>query len=197
MPEERADPRQVRSREAMVTAATALLTEGGLEAVTHQAVAAGAGVGRATVYRHWADLLGLRLAALEAGMPPLSPAPEDVRAASGAEPRAELVHYLRQLAERLDDAQAGAVLAAVLGGAQYDEGMRRLRHTVLTQVVDSLRPAVTAAVARGYLRDDVTAEMFAMTIVGPLVYQRFLVGARLGHDMVDDVVDASLRAWAP
>ncbi|MEU6806807.1 TetR/AcrR family transcriptional regulator [Streptomyces neyagawaensis] len=197
MTEERADPRQVRSREAMVTAATALLTEGGLEAVTHQAVAARAGVGRATVYRHWADLLGLRLAALEAGMPPLSPAPEDVRAASGAEPRAELVHYLRQLGERLDDAQAGAVLAAVLGGAQYDDGMQHLRQTVLTQIVDSLRPAVTAAVARGRLRDDVTAETFAMTTVGPLVHQRFLVGARLGHDMVDAVVDAALRAWAP
>ncbi|KUO09412.1 TetR/AcrR family transcriptional regulator [Streptomyces sp. DSM 15324] len=197
MPEQRADPRQVRSRAAMVTAATALLTEGGLEAVTHQAVAAHAGVGRATVYRHWADLLGLRLAALEAGMPPLSPAPEDVRAASGAEPRAELVHYLRQLGERLDDAHAGAVLAAVLGGAQYDDGMQRLRQTVLTQIVDSLRPAVTAAVARGRLRDDLTAETFAMTIVGPLVYQRFLVGARLGHDMVDAVVDAALRAWAP
>jgi AcrR family transcriptional regulator len=197
MLEERADPRQVRSREAMVTAATALLTEGGLEAVTHQAVAARAGVGRATVYRHWADLLGLRLAALEAGMPPLSPAPEDARAASDAEPRAELVHYLRQLGERLDDAQAGAVLAAVLGGAQYDDRMQHLRQTVLTQIVDSLRPAVTAAVTRGRLRDDVTAETFAMTIVGPLVYQRFLVGARLGHDTVDAVVDAALRAWAP
>ncbi|KUN29631.1 TetR family transcriptional regulator [Streptomyces antibioticus] len=197
MPEERADPRQVRSREAMVAAATTLLTEGGLEAVTHQAVAARAGVGRATVYRHWADLLGLRLAALEAGMPPLSPAPEDMRAASGAEPRAELVHYLRQLGERLDDAQAGAVLAAVLCGAQYDDGMRRLRQTALTQIVDSLRPAVTAAVARGRLRADVTAEAFAMTTVGPLVHQRFLVGARLGHDTVDAVADAALRAWAP
>ncbi|MFF4028427.1 TetR/AcrR family transcriptional regulator [Streptomyces sviceus] len=149
MPEERADPGQVRSREAMVTAATTLLTEGGLEAVTHQAVATRAGVGRATVYRHWADMLGLRLAALEAYMPPLSPAPEDGRAASGAEPRAELVHYLRQIGERLDDAQAGAVLAAVLGGAQYDDGMQHLRQTVLAQIVDSLRPAVTAAVARG------------------------------------------------
>ncbi|MFI6015598.1 TetR/AcrR family transcriptional regulator [Streptomyces sp. NPDC051243] len=197
MPEERTDPRQVRSREAMVSAATELLTEGGLEAVTHQAVAARAGVGRATVYRHWPELLGLRLAALEAGMPPLSPAPEDVRAASGAEPRAELVHYLRQLGERLDDAQAGAVLAAVLGGAQHDDGMRHLRHTLLTQIVDALRPAITTAVDRGHLRDDVTAETFAMTTVGPLVYQRFLVGARLGHDTVDAVVDAALRAWAP
>ncbi|MGY5103533.1 helix-turn-helix domain-containing protein [Streptomyces sp. 900105245] len=35
----------------MVAAATALLTEGGLEAVTHQTVATRAGVGRATVYR--------------------------------------------------------------------------------------------------------------------------------------------------
>ncbi|MCL8009935.1 TetR/AcrR family transcriptional regulator [Streptomyces sp. AS02] len=197
MPEERTDPRQVRSREAMVSAATKLLTEGGLEAVTHQAVAARAGVGRATVYRHWPELLGLRLAALEAGMPPLSPAPEDVRGASGAEPRAELVHYLRQLGERLDDAQAGAVLAAVLGGAQHDDGMQHLRHTLLTQIVDALRPAITTAVDRGRLRDDVTAETFAMTTVGPLVYQRFLVGARLGHDTVDAVVDAALRAWAP
>ncbi|KUM81660.1 TetR/AcrR family transcriptional regulator [Streptomyces griseorubiginosus] len=197
MQEERVDPRQVRSREAMVAAATALLAEGGLEAVTHQAVAARAGVGRATVYRHWPEVLGLRLAALEAGMPPLSPAPEDVRAASGAEPRAELIHYLRQLGERLDDAQAGAVLAAVLGGAQYDDGMQHLRQTLLTQIVDALRPALTAAVDRGRLRDDVTAETFAMTTVGPLMYQRFLVGAPLGHETVDAAVDAALRAWAP
>ncbi|WP_225095984.1 TetR/AcrR family transcriptional regulator [Streptomyces sp. CoH27] len=197
MPEERADPRQVRSREAMVAAATELLTQGGLEAVSHQAVAARAGVGRATVYRHWPDLLGLRLAALQAGMPPLSPAPEDVRAASGAEPRAELVHYLRQLGERLDDAQAGAVLAAVLGGAQHDGRMQHLRQTLLTQIVDALRPAVAAAAERGRLRVDVTAETFAMTTVGPLVYQRFLVGSPLGPDTVDSVVDAALRAWAP
>ncbi|MFJ8036087.1 helix-turn-helix domain-containing protein [Streptomyces sp. NPDC096032] len=52
----------------MDAAATALLTEGGLEAVTHQTVATRAGVGRATVYRHWASLLHLRLAALEAGI---------------------------------------------------------------------------------------------------------------------------------
>ncbi|MGW1622851.1 TetR/AcrR family transcriptional regulator [Streptomyces sp. NPDC002172] len=64
------DPRLLRSREAMVAAATALLTDGGLEAVTHQTVATRAGAGRATVYRHWPSLLDLRLAALEAGMPP-------------------------------------------------------------------------------------------------------------------------------
>jgi hypothetical protein len=108
-----------------------------------------------------------------------------------------LVHYLRQLGTRLDDAQAGAVLAAVLGAAQYDEGMQHLRQTLLAQIIDSLRPAVAAAVERGQLRPGVTAEDIAMSTVGPLVYQRFLVGSLLGRETVDAVADAALRAWAP
>jgi AcrR family transcriptional regulator len=194
--EDRTDPRLVRSREAMVAAATELLTEGGLEAVTHQTVATRAGVGRATVYRHWPGLLDLRLAALEAGMPPLPPVPDDLRAASGNDPRAELVHSLCVLAERWDDEQAGAVLAAVLGGSRHDEGMRRLRESLVNQIADALRPAVAAAVERGRLRADVTPETFAMATAGPLFFERFLAGNRLGPDTVEIVVDAALRAWS-
>ncbi|RPE37588.1 TetR family transcriptional regulator [Streptomyces sp. Ag109_O5-1] len=193
---ERTDPRLLRSREAMVAAATELLTESGLEAVTHQAVAARAGVGRATVYRHWPGLLDLRLAALESGMPPLPPMPEELRTATGGDPRTELVHRLSVLAERWDDEQAGAVLAAILGGSRHDEGMRRLRESLLEQIADALRPAVAAAVARGQLRSDVTPETFAMATAGPLFFERFLAGNRLGRDTVETVVDAALRAWA-
>lgn len=194
---ERLDPRQLRSRDAMVSAATELLTEGGLEAITHQAVATRAGVGRATVYRHWESLLDLRLVALEAGMPPLPPAPGQPQAEAALDPRAELLHYVGSLSVRLDDAQAGAVLAAVLGGAQHDESMRRLLRTMLTQIVDAVRPAVDAAVDRGLLREDATAETIVMTTVGPLVYQRFLIGATLDAQAVESAVDAALRAWAP
>lgn len=60
----------------------------------------------------------LRLAALETGPSPVAcSAPEKVRTASGASPRAEVVHYLSRRGTRLDDPQAGAVLAAVPGGA--------------------------------------------------------------------------------
>ncbi|MGW2939352.1 TetR/AcrR family transcriptional regulator [Streptomyces sp. NPDC001156] len=193
--EDRTDPRLLRSREAMVAAATALLTEGGLEAVTHQTVATRAGVGRATVYRHWPSLLDLRLAALEAGMPPLPPVPEELRAASGNDPRAELSYRLNVLAERWDDEQAGAVLAAVLGGSRHDEGMRRLRESLLNQIADALRPAVTAAVERGQLRPDVTPETFAMATAGPLFFERFFAGNHLGRDTVNAVVNA-LRGWS-
>ncbi|MFF0291753.1 TetR/AcrR family transcriptional regulator [Streptomyces sp. NPDC005262] len=194
--EERTDPRLLRSRDAMVSAATALLTEGGLEAVTHQSVAIRAGVGRATVYRHWPGLLDLRLAALEAGMPPLPPAPAKLRAASGNDPRAELVHHMSALAERWDDEQAGAVLAAVLGGSRHDEGMRRLRESLVSQIADALRPAVAAAVECGRLRPGVTPETFAMATAGPLFFERFLAGNRLGRDTVEAIVDAALQGWS-
>ncbi|MGW2557643.1 TetR/AcrR family transcriptional regulator [Streptomyces sp. NPDC001514] len=194
--EDRIDPRLLRSRDAMVSAATALLTEGGLAAVTHQAVATRAGVGRATVYRHWPNLIDLRLAALEAGMPPLPPMPEELRAVSGNDPRAELVHRLGVLDERWDDEQSGAVLAEILGGSRHDEGMRRLRESLLNQIADDLRPAVAAAVERGLLRSDVTPETFAMATVGPLFFERFLAGNRLGRDTVEAVVDAALRGWS-
>src|SRR5436189_295389 len=54
------DPRAARSRETILAAAYNLLAREGPGAITHQRVAQQAGVGRATVYRHWAapdDLL--------------------------------------------------------------------------------------------------------------------------------------------
>ena len=45
--------RVTASRAAALAAAQTLLQQEGLAAVTHQRVAAEAGVGRATVYRHW------------------------------------------------------------------------------------------------------------------------------------------------
>jgi AcrR family transcriptional regulator len=196
MVDEPTDPRALRSRETMLSAAGALLAAEGLEAVTHQAVAARAGVGRATVYRHWPQLLDLRLAVLSAGEHDLPPAPAHLSAAAGADPRAELAFHLRTIATRFHHT-ASAVFAAVTGGAEYDEGMRRLRENSVTAMIDALRPALTAAVQRGLLRTDTTAETFATATIGPLFYQRFLLGNPLDDATVDAVLDTAWRAYAP
>lgn len=47
------DARAERTRLAMIEAVTHIIVEEGAGAVTHQRVAERAGVGRATVYRHW------------------------------------------------------------------------------------------------------------------------------------------------
>jgi AcrR family transcriptional regulator len=195
MADEPTDPRAVRSRNTMLAAAAALLAEEGLEAVTHQAVAARANVGRATVYRHWPQLLDLRLAVLSASKHNLPPVPPHMNAASGADPRTELAFYLRIIATRFDES-AGALVAAIIGGAEYDEGMRRLRDQLVTPMVDSLRPAVAAAAERGLLWPDVTAEMFATATIGPLFYQRFLLGSPIDDATVDMVLGMAWRALA-
>ena len=186
------DPRAVRSRDAMLAAGGALLAADGLEAVTHQAVATRAGVGRATAYRHWPQLLDLRLAVLSASEHDL---PAGHREA-GADPRAELAFHLRAIANRIHES-AGAVVAAVIGGAEHDEGMRELRERLVKPMVDALRPALAEATERGLLRTDTTAEQFAMATIGPLFYQRFLAGRPLDNATVDAILDAAWRAYAP
>jgi AcrR family transcriptional regulator len=58
------DPRVARTRDAVVAAVRDLVQAAGIEAVTHQRVAEVAGVGRASVYRHWPDRTHLLLDAL-------------------------------------------------------------------------------------------------------------------------------------
>ncbi|CAM5615080.1 TetR/AcrR family transcriptional regulator [Streptomyces aurantiogriseus] len=61
----------LRTRAATLAAATELLAEGGPENVTHATVTQRAGIGRATVYRHWPDRQTLLIAALAGGVRPL------------------------------------------------------------------------------------------------------------------------------
>src|SRR6266571_1904616 len=104
------DPRAARSREAILAAAYDLLAREGPGAITHQRVAQQAGVGRATVYRHWAapeDLL--RDVLFSAELPFFATPALPLRSWLHAE--------LRQLAERLAAAFALAVDAGELDKA--------------------------------------------------------------------------------
>src|SRR5213082_592514 len=67
------DPRAARSREAILAAAYDLLAREGPGAITHQRVAQQAGVGRATVYRHWAAPQDLLRDVLSTAALPLRP----------------------------------------------------------------------------------------------------------------------------
>ena len=63
-PSDDQDPRVTRTRDAVREAVRSLVQRAGFEAVSHQQVAEEAGVGRATVYRHWPSRTDLLLEAL-------------------------------------------------------------------------------------------------------------------------------------
>ncbi|MFJ8781870.1 MULTISPECIES: TetR/AcrR family transcriptional regulator [unclassified Streptomyces] len=186
------DPRARRSRAAALTAATELLVEGGPERVTHAAVAVRAGVGRATVYRHWPDQQSLLFDALANDVRPLL--------AFGEGPiRHQLVSQLEHMAEWLNQPVAVSVIATIVERAERDEDVRRIREEMFGHADEHFAGALAAAVERGEFRPGIEgyAREVVSRIVGPLLFQRFMLGARLDKDMVISSVDAALAPWLP
>src|SRR5229473_1464549 len=158
------DPRAARSRQAIVAAAYDLLAREGPGAITHQRVARQAGVGRATVYRHWAapeDLL--RDVLFSAELPFF---------ATPALPLRPWLHAeLRQLADELALPAVASLAIALMeqtrpGGA----GARPHRH--ITAITERLAAAFALAVDAGELDTAPDADLAAAHLIGPLAATR-------------------------
>lgn len=168
------DPRVTRTHSAVMAAAHELLAEEGLQAITHQAVAARAGVGRATIYRHWPERTQL-LVAVFSSLALGSPGP------SGQDPRARVrqrLEGLRGLLER-DAAPAFIALAAQ---AEHTAALAELRRTVIGPAIDGLAADLAAA---GDPRPARTAE----ALVGALIVRRFWLEVPTPDDVLGDLVD--------
>lgn len=186
------DPRARRSRSAALTAATQLLVEGGPERVTHAAVAQRAGVGRATVYRHWPDTQTLFLDAIAAGAHPLLTLDD-------GPVRDQVVTQLQQQAEWLNQPVSASLIATVIERSERDEGIRRVREEMFGRADEQFTGMLSAAVARGELRPGIEehARELVARILGPLLFQRFMLGIPLTDDIVSSSVDAALAPWLP
>ncbi|MGW0709429.1 TetR/AcrR family transcriptional regulator [Streptomyces sp. NPDC002643] len=190
MPRTSVDPRILRSRTAALAAATDLLIEGGPERVTHAAVAERAGIGRATVYRHWPDPHSLLLGTLtDIARPPFALGDGPVRA--------QLITYLQGQADWLNHAVSASVIATVIERADRDEGVRRIREEMFGRADEHLASALTVAVERGELRPGVGGSVRGLVsrILGPLLFRRFVLGAHIDDDMVLREVDMALAPW--
>lgn len=108
------DPRKARSRARLLDAATSLLSTGGIEAVTIDAVAKASKVARTTLYRHFSDSTQLLAAAFERLLPPVTAPP-----ASGTI-REQLIELLDRQAKLIEEAPAQLTMLGwlALGSAQ-------------------------------------------------------------------------------
>jgi AcrR family transcriptional regulator len=121
-PQERRDA--ARNRDALLTAAQALIDECGVDAVTTDAVAARAGVGKGTVFRRFDSREGLMAAVLDqserafqqaviSGPPPVGPGAEPMeRLLAFGHARVELNLLHRQLIRAAGNAGARSYAAA-------------------------------------------------------------------------------------
>ena len=179
----------MRSREAILDAARTLLVSRGPAAVTHVLVADTAGVGRATVYRHWPrseDLLAEAMATVP--MPffdaPVSPV------------REWLKNELRKVARQLDRNDVRAVATTIANSALWGEEMDARREGFASTLSARLAEALVAARDSGevHLRGDPLHA--AALAIGPLYYRSTIEHGPIDEEMLDAAIDA-LGHWDP
>lgn len=179
------DPRVARTREAVREAVRSLVQRAGFEAVSHQQVAEEAGIGRATVYRHWpnrTDLLLDALAEVEA--------PREWQ--STGDLAADLTRELERLRRTLGSSLLVPELVALIGRAEWDPELRETKKELLASGTSALRRTLEAAIERGELPDDLDVDTTIARLAGPLFYQRVLAHSALDEGFVRRIVDGFL-----
>jgi AcrR family transcriptional regulator len=180
------DPRVARTRESVVAAVRELVQTAGIEAVTHQRVAEIAGVGRASVYRHWPDRTHLLLDAL-ADLPA-----EAGEWSSSGDLATDLRIELGRLQRILNDSPFVPQLAALVSRAEWEPELRALKQRLLEQGTARLRHALAHGTESGQLDAGLsTAEAVAL-LAGPLFYKRLLANERITDSFVAALVERGI-----
>lgn len=189
------DPRVARTRAAVRAAVRSLVQQSGFEAVTHQRVAEAAGVGRASVYRHWPDRVDLLVDALIDTGPESSPPP------SSGDLATDLARELQRLQRILNDSPFVPQLLTLLGRAEWDPPLRDLKRRLLSRGIGGLRQALEDASARGDLTPPPDIDEAIARLAGPLFYRRLLADSTIDDAFVSTVIaevtrDDSIRGDA-
>ncbi|MFF3559295.1 TetR/AcrR family transcriptional regulator [Streptomyces sp. NPDC002574] len=183
------DPRAARSRAAILVAARSLLLDEGPAAITHQRVAQKAGVGRATVYRHWSQPGHL-----------LHDAMTGIEMPFFREPETPVRPWLRTRLQRLADAlatpQIAGVLLTLMQGALWDPGIAAQRDECYRDISENLRKALALAVADHEIEMSADPHDLSALLVGPILYHATMRAGSVSPQLIEQLID-SLGEWRP
>jgi AcrR family transcriptional regulator len=158
-------PRSADADKAIVQATLEMLADEGYHALSLEAVAASAGVGKATIYRRWPgkrELVSDALATLNEGMPDVPPA---------SAPTVERVRQLMEHACRKDpQSLSGRIMPRMMSyRTSHPELYKDYVQRVLEPRRERLRTVLRDGIERGDLRVDLDVELAALTLTAPLI----------------------------
>jgi AcrR family transcriptional regulator len=181
----RGRPRSESSRNAILQAASELLLERGLNAISMDAVAERAGASKATIYRWWPSK---ELLALDALFSEWTARPADTHDTGSL--TGDLLALIRPWARQLAAKPYGGVIAALITKAHSDpEFAEEYRARFVQPRRDDARVIFARAIDRGEVRPDTDVEVALDLLYGPF-YHRILHGhAKLTDRFARTVVD--------
>jgi AcrR family transcriptional regulator len=181
------DPRRSRSRQRVLDAAAALLTDHGPAAVTIDAVAQRSGVAKTTVYRQWSHREDLLVDVFLHLTPPADL--PDVPLAQW------LDHQMVTLARLLRESPFSSVLPAVLDAVERDPGAERLRDRFLQAQIEPALHRITQARDDGRVPPELDPEELVEALAGPLLFRGALLGRPVDDERARRHVRRTLAAF--
>lgn len=180
-------PRSTRAHEAIIDAIIDMMAEGvTVDGLSIEAVAARAGVGKATIYRRWSnkqEMLTETMRVLKG--PPPAPA--------GDTARERILSLLRPMAH--GDERAAKVFPCMLPEILRSDEAYGLWQTFVEERREVMRGVLRRGVAEGELRPDLDIEVTTAALSGPILINRIMRwnpnidNAKLPEQIVDLLLD--------
>ena len=178
-------PRDPHADVAILQATLDLVAEVGLAGLTVDAVAARAGVGKATIYRRWSSKETLVFDAVATiGEEPPAPDTGSVRG--------DLLALYAPVFAHFADPQTGRLVVEMAAAAAQDDGLRQVQSDLVHRRRESGRAVLRRGVARGEVPRDVDPDLVLDLITGPAAYRCFLSQQRVDPALLEASVDLVL-----
>jgi AcrR family transcriptional regulator len=188
----RGRPRSETAREAILRSAIELLQSKGFAALSVDAIAAHAGVGKATIYRWWPNKAAVVMDAFLADTAPGMPFPDT------GSTREDLRRQMRSVIRLFNTPSVGGPFVALIGESQHDPALAAaLRERFVASRRAAAKEVLNRGIERGELRADLDLDITIDSLYGALYYRLLVSGDRLTPRYADAVLDELYPALTP
>jgi AcrR family transcriptional regulator len=182
-------PRSVEVDRAILFAALDEYGEHGFEGMSVDAVAARAGVSKATIYRRFESKLELVTAAMYLVAEERKPSP-DTGSLAG-----DLHALLDQLVALTQDQTLGCNVRMMVADGMRNPELAAVHEEFVQYRRAGTLAVFTRAIERGELRADIDVQVAADVLTGPIFYRHLVSHMPVDDEYAARVVEAFLRAY--
>jgi AcrR family transcriptional regulator len=182
------DPRIEQSRRVILRAALKEFGHEGYSGFRMESVAALAGVGRSTVYRHWPNKAALIADALET----LNTQPDPQRELVGGTARRRVELILNHLAEVLGDSPLSACVPALVHAAETEPAVRDFHYAYSARRRQRLTDTISAGVEAGEFPSRIDPDAASVALAGAMFYRRLMTPGAPDAEFIGRLVDSVL-----
>ncbi len=175
------DPRVTATRSRVLAAVSSLLESGGPSEVTHSSVARAAGVGRATVYRHWPRIDDLLADAIETRLGVTTPG---TTGDALTDLRAMLLAIVNGVFA--DDSAVFFTTLLIHGGDTPQ--MDALRREIIERRIGAIRSLVERGAIDGSIDPTLDPDLAVSYLAGPIMHRRIVLDQPVTPDFIDDLL---------